>query len=146
MATTASTAPAPTEASTSAAKPAPKKASPAAKPVAPKAPVAKVPAKTAVKAAAKPAAKPVPKAPVAKAEKPKKPKMVRDSLSIPKDEYEVIAVLKVRAGKLGHAAKKTEIIRAGIKAIAALSDQSLLKALQSVPSIKTGRPAKNKSK
>jgi preprotein translocase subunit SecB len=82
----------------------------------------------------------------AKTEKAKKVKLVRDSLSIPKDEYEVISVLKVRAGKLGHAAKKTEIIRAGIKAIAALSDQALLKALQSVPSIKTGRPAKHKSK
>lgn len=99
-------------------------------------PVAKAPA-------AKPA--PVPPAPV-KADKPKKLKLVRDSLSIPKDEYEVIAALKLRAGKLGHAAKKTEIIRAGLKAIAALSDQGLLKALKSVPSIKTGRPAKHKGK
>lgn len=106
--------------------------------------------------AAAPAKKPVAKAPTSqpapvapapvKAEKPKKLKLVRDSLSIPKDEYEVIAVLKLRAGKLGHAAKKTEIIRAGIKAIAALSDQALLKALKSVPSIKTGRPAKHKGK
>ena len=146
MATAASTAPTSTEASASTAKPTPKKAAPAAKPIAPKTSVAKVAVKPAVKAAPKPAAKPAPKAPVAKAEKHKKPKLVRDSLSIPKDEYEVIAVLKVRAGKLGHAAKKTEIIRAGIKAMAALSDQALLKALLSVPSIKTGRPAKNKSK
>lgn len=101
-----------------------------------KKPAAKVPV-------SKPA--PVPSAP-AKVEKPKKLKLVRDSLSIPKEEYEVIAVLKVRAGKLGHAAKKTEIIRAGLKAIAALSDQALLKALKSVPSIKTGRPAKHKGK
>lgn len=97
----------------------------------------------ATAAASKPA--PVPPPP-AKAEKPKKLKLVRDSLSIPKEEYEVIGVLKIRAGKLGHAAKKTEIIRAGIKAIAALSDQALLKALKSVPSIKTGRPAKHKGK
>jgi hypothetical protein len=103
---------------------------------APKAPVAKA-------AAAKPAKTPQV---AAKAEKPKKTKLVRDSLSIPKEEFEVIAVLKARAAKLGHAAKKTEVIRAGIKAMAALTDQALLKALQAVPSIKTGRPAKHKSK
>lgn len=120
---------------------APAKKTTAAPAVAPKsAPAKKVAAKAP---ATKPAAAP---AKPAKAEKPKKLKLVRDSLSIPKEEYEVIAVLKLRAGKLGHAAKKTEIIRAGIKAIAALSDQALLKALKSVPSIKTGRPAKHKGK
>lgn len=85
-------------------------------------------------------------APAPKADKPRKVKLVRDSLSIPKDEYEVIAELKVRAGKLGHAAKKTEILRAGLKAVAALSDTAFLAALQAVPSIKTGRPAKHKAK
>lgn len=115
--------------------------SPVVSKTAPKAPTAK--AAVAKAAASKPA-----KAPkvTAKVEKPKKVKLVRDSLSIPKDEFEVIAVLKTRAAKLGHSAKKTEIIRAGIKAVAALSDQALLKALQSVPSVKTGRPAKQKNK
>lgn len=123
---------------------APAKKTTAAPAVAPKsAPAKKVAAKAP---ATKPAAAPAKPAKPAKAEKPKKLKLVRDSLSIPKEEYEVIAVLKLRAGKLGHAAKKTEIIRAGIKAIAALSDQALLKALKSVPSIKTGRPAKHKGK
>lgn len=123
---------------------APAKKTTAAPAVAPKSAPAK---KAAAKApATKPAAAPAKPAKPAKAEKPKKLKLVRDSLSIPKEEYEVIAVLKLRAGKLGHAAKKTEIIRAGIKAIAALSDQALLKALKSVPSIKTGRPAKHKGK
>ncbi|MDT8992200.1 hypothetical protein RQP54_15110 [Curvibacter sp. APW13] len=111
-----------------------------------KASVAKVSTKPATKIATKTVAKPVAKVPVPKPEKVKKVKLVRDSLSLPKDEYEVIAVLKLRAGKLGHSAKKTEIIRAGIKAVAALTDQALLKALQAVPSIKTGRPAKTKGK
>ena len=118
---------------------------------APKAPTAKAAvAKAAVAkaAVAKAAVSKPAKAPkvTAKVEKTKKVKLVRDSLSIPKDEFEVIAVLKTRAAKLGHSAKKTEIIRAGIKAMAALSDQALLKALQSVPSVKTGRPAKQKNK
>lgn len=129
--------------------PAARKASAAA----PKAATAKAPSKPAPQPAVQPGVKPgiAPKTAstkpvVAKTEKPKKIKLVRDSLSIPKNEYEIIAVLKLRAGKLGHAAKKTEIIRAGIKAVAAMSDQALLKALQAVPSIKTGRPAKNKGK
>lgn len=131
-------------------------ATPSTTPTATKAPAKKTTAAPAVAPKSAPAKKAAAKAPAtkpaaapakpAKAEKPKKLKLVRDSLSIPKEEYEVIAVLKLRAGKLGHAAKKTEIIRAGIKAIAALSDQALLKALKSVPSIKTGRPAKHKGK
>lgn len=72
--------------------------------------------------------------------KPKKPKLVRDSFTIPKDEFEVLAVLKQRCLALAHPSKKSELLRAGIKALAAMSDKGLLAALQAVPSIKTGRP------
>lgn len=92
-------------------------------------------AKTAVKTAAKPVSKPV------KVEKAKKPKMIRDSFTIPKTEYVVIDALKERAGKLSRAAKKSELLRAGVKALAAMSDAAFLAALTAVPTIKTGRPA-----
>ena len=108
----------------------PKAAAPARKPAA-KQPVA-------VKAAAKPAPKPA----AAKAEKPKKPKLVRDSFTIPKSEFTVLQDLKQRAGKIGAAAKKSEILRAGIKALAAMNDSAYAAALGAVPPIKTGRPAK----
>lgn len=101
---------------------------------------AKASAKPAVKPVAKPATKPV----VSKAPKAKKPKMVRDSFTIPKPEYDVLNVLKLRAAKLGNAVKKTELIRAGVKAIATLSDAAFKQALLAVPSLKTGRPAKAK--
>ena len=116
-------------------------------------------AKTAIKnplmkkAAAKPTAKPASKAPfkaaapkttkpvkVVKPAKVKKPKLVRDSFTIPKDEYVVIDALKTRAGKLGQAIKKSELLRAGIKALAAMSDIQFKAALSNVPTIKTGRP------
>lgn len=77
-----------------------------------------------------------------KADKPRKPKLVRDSFTIPKAEYEVIESLKERAAKSGSPAKKSELLRAGIKVLAAMSDAALLSALKAVPSIKTGRPAK----
>jgi hypothetical protein len=116
--------------------PAAKKAvvKPVTKPAAPPAKPPAVP--TQLAAAPKPAAK------VVKTEKPKKPKLVRDSFTIPKAEYTVLDDLKARAAKLARPAKKSELLRAGIKALAAMSDGAFLSALQSVPAIKTGRPTK----
>jgi hypothetical protein len=78
--------------------------------------------------------------PVAKADKTKKPKLVRDSFTIPKSEYAVIDALKLRSNKLAHPAKKSELLRAGIKALAAMTDLQFKAALAEVPAIKTGRP------
>ncbi len=131
------------------AKPSPAKA-PTKAPV--KAPVSKKPAsKTGIKKAAakKPlsksfaSSKPVKTAKPTKAvklEKAKKPKLVRDSFTIPKAEYVVLDDLKQRAAKLTRPAKKSELLRAGIKALAGLSDAAFLTALEQVPAIKTGRP------
>jgi hypothetical protein len=69
--------------------------------------------------------------------------MVRDSFSIPKDEYQALGELKMLAGKLGVEVKKTELIRAGIKALAALSSQAFLNALRAVPSLKADRLPKS---
>jgi hypothetical protein len=124
----------------SAGKPAPKKASPA------KAPAGKGTVKKAIvkKAGAKkPAAKPQASAKPVKAAKPekiKKPKLVRDSFTIPKAEYVVLDDLKQRAARLTRPAKKSELLRAGIKLLASLSDAAFLTALEQVPAIKTGRP------
>lgn len=120
-------------------KAAPSAAAKKAPPVAPKSA-----AKTAPKALARKTvavAKPAAAAPA----KVKKPKMVRDSFSIPKAEYAVLDTLKLRSAKLSTPVKKTELLRAGIKLLAALSDAALLTALKNVPSLKTGRPAKAKS-
>ncbi len=101
------------------------------------------PSKTAapMKPAAKKAAAPnAPAAAATKESKAKKPKLVRDSFTIPKDEYAVIEVLKERATALAQPVKKSELLRAGLKLLAGLSDTALRNALVSVPSIKTGRP------
>ena len=108
---------------------------------------AKPPLKTAAKTPVKAKLSPQPKTAVKTAAKPvkvakaKKPKMIRDSFTIPKTEYVVIDALKERAGKLSRAAKKSELLRAGVKALAAMSDAAFLAALTAVPTIKTGRPA-----
>ena len=104
--------------------------------------IAKTPVKTAAKAPVKANAKPALKPRAEKLAKAKKPKLVRDSFTIPKAEFTVIEELKARAGKLARAVKKSELIRAGIKALAAMSDRDFLGALKAVPTIKTGRPLK----
>jgi hypothetical protein len=104
----------------------------------------------APRAAAKPAARPLAaaavaqpaSAPAAKADKPKKAKLVRDSFTIPKAEYTVLQDLKLRAAQSGAAAKKSEILRAGVTALAAMNDAAFAAALRAVPPLKTGRPAK----
>lgn len=129
----------------------------------PKATANKAPSTTAVKtaaqkmgpprAASKALAKAVPPPkPVAQAvakvapepqagSKPKKPKLMRDSFTIPKNEYEAIATLKDRALKQGVSVKKSELLRAGLMTLAFMSDAAFAKALAEVPTLKTGRPA-----
>ena len=75
--------------------------------------------------------------------KEKKPKLVRDSFTIPKLEYLLLDQIKQRSGLMGVAVKKSELIRAGIKALAEMPDASLLAAIKAVPTIKTGRPLKD---
>ncbi|WP_395703216.1 hypothetical protein [Aquabacterium sp.] len=80
----------------------------------------------------------------AAAAKPPKHKLVRDSFTIPRSEYQVLDALKQRLVQLTRPAKKSELLRAGIKLLAALPDEALIAALAAVPSIKTGRPGKSK--
>ena len=87
--------------------------------------------------------KPTDKVKTLKTEKSKKAKLVRDSFTIPKTEYLVLEALKQRAAKLTRPVKKSELLRAGIKVIAGLSDTAFLAALDQVPAIKTGRPLKS---
>ena len=110
----------------SAVAPTPKRAAKKAKPAAP---VAKATPKAApaAEAAVKPA-------------KAHKPKLVRDSFTMPKDEYQVLDALKRRALGLEKHVRKSELLRAGVQALAAMNDRALLKALGGVPTLKTGRP------
>ncbi len=90
------------------------------------------------------APKTVTKEKLAKAVKEKTPKlkMERDSFTMPKTEYAQFHVLKERLNKLGQPAKKSELLRAGIMQLTAMTDAALKAAMTKVPAIKTGRPKK----
>jgi hypothetical protein len=78
-----------------------------------------------------------------KVSKEKKVKVVRDSFTLPKTELLQITEMKKRAMALGVEVKKSELIRAGLQALAGMADVSFKKAMAKVPTIKTGRPAKD---
>lgn len=68
-------------------------------------------------------------------------RVVRDSFTIPSDEYEQIASLKQRGLARGVSATKSEILRAGLATLKGMDDKKLAETLARVPKVKTGRPA-----
>jgi hypothetical protein len=72
--------------------------------------------------------------------KAKKAKVVRDSFTMPKQEYAQFAELKARFLTAGIAVKKSELLRAGLVALTNLKINELKAAVQALDSIKTGRP------
>ncbi|MET0349372.1 MAG: hypothetical protein ABW067_06270 [Rhizobacter sp.] len=111
---------------------------PAVKPVPPArkaAPAKPVASKKAV-AAKKPVAAPAPE----KAPKPAKQKLVRDSFTMPSSDFALIDSLKERALGFRRPTKKSELLRAGLQALAALTDAQLQAALGRLEPLKTGRP------
>jgi hypothetical protein len=100
-----------------------------------KSPGKKMPAKAAAKAKA------VVAAPVVEPTK-LRVKLVRDSFTMPREDFERIARMKSRAIDLKRPAKKSELLRAGLQVLERLDDVSLLAALNDLRPIKTGRPKK----
>ncbi|MET3131257.1 hypothetical protein AAKU55_001516 [Oxalobacteraceae bacterium GrIS 1.11] len=124
----------------------------AAKPVAAANPALKPAAKPAAKASVKPAAKPVAKvaakaAPLAMPDeaakdKARKPKLVRDSFTMPEVEYAVLGQVKKACLKAGFEIKKSELLRIGVALISQIDLATLQSVLAALPQLKTGRPKK----
>jgi hypothetical protein len=128
--------------------------------------VTPAPAKVAKKSAGTPtgarkaAATPTPAPSAAKADKPTKPgksvkadkpakppkaakiKMVRDSFTMPSDEWALIDQVKLRALEWRMPVKKSEVLRAALHALMGLSDARLKETLAGLAPIKKGRPSK----
>lgn len=94
----------------------------------------------AAKAAVGQPVKPGKAAAAEKVDKTKKPKLVRDSFTIPKTEYQALEQLKARSVSLARPMKKSELLRAGLMALGRMNNSDFLAALALVPTIKTGRP------
>lgn len=107
-------------------------------------------AAVAKKAKAASKAKPPAKEPAAAREKPaekekqRKPKLVRDSFTMPEDEYAVLGEVKKACLKAGIEVKKSELLRVGVALIRQLDSTRLKAALDALPPLKAGRPKKQK--
>ncbi len=78
-----------------------------------------------------------------KSKKELKVKVVRDSFTMPRVEYQKIADIKAICLKVKMHVKKSEVLRAGLIVLSELDDTQLIKVLNDLEKIKTGRPRKH---
>lgn len=123
----------------------PAAAKPRTKPVAAPKPLAKAakPAAAEVKAVEAVKVVAVKEAKAEKAVKKPKLKVVRDSFTMPQNEYQKITEIKELCLKSGMQVKKSEVLRAGVIALCAMDEAQLNKAMSALDKIKTGRPNKH---
>jgi hypothetical protein len=72
----------------------------------------------------------------------KKPKLVRDSFTLPEADYALFKELKARCLDHGVEVKKGELLRIAIQALAKMPVAKLLESVGRLERLKTGRPAK----
>ncbi len=68
--------------------------------------------------------------------------LVRDSFTMPAADFDLIAAMKMRALKLMRPTKKSELLRAGLHALAGLDDTRFQSILNALTPLKPGRPKK----
>jgi len=145
------------------ATPAPAKTTKVAKPVKAVAkaakPAAKPAAKTSVKSVVKSAAKALASSPARKPAAPRaaarppmvpiverapaveaRPALVRDSFTMPENEYAVLLEVKQACLRAGVDVKKSELLRIGVALLGQLDVATLQGVLAALPQLKTGRP------
>lgn len=92
--------------------------------------------KAAVKPVARPATKTVERAPV----QDTRPVLVRDSFTMPEQEYAVLLEVKQACLRAGIDVKKSELLRIGVALLRQLDVATLQGVLAALPQLKTGRP------
>ena len=73
---------------------------------------------------------------------PERAKLVRDGFTMPEADYALLKELKNRLHDVKREAKKSELLRAGLQALALLDAKQLAAALDRLAPVKTGRPPK----
>lgn len=110
------------------------------------APSLKTAARSAARAAATPAVKPArrPKAApvtqIARSQESRTP-LVRDSFTMPEQEYAVLLEVKQACLRAGIDVKKSELLRIAIALLGQIDMPTLKRVLAALPQLKTGRPA-----
>ncbi|MDB5853186.1 MAG: hypothetical protein JWR22_1227 [Herminiimonas sp.] len=76
--------------------------------------------------------------------RPRKPKLVRDSFTMPEDEYRLLGEIKKNCMREGFSAKRSELLRIGLAMICEVSTAELKRKLAELDPLKTARPKKEK--
>lgn len=71
--------------------------------------------------------------------------VVRDTFTFPEDDYALLGLIQERCLRSATMINKSEIVRAGLKALAMMSDAELMEIVGGLTKVKPGRPAKGKS-
>jgi Arc/MetJ-type ribon-helix-helix transcriptional regulator len=72
---------------------------------------------------------------------PEHQRVIRDSFTLPANDYAILAVLRERGLKSGVHATKSELVRAGLQMLLEVNEAEFLAALQKLEKVKTGRPS-----
>lgn len=75
-------------------------------------------------------------------QKARKPKLVRDSFTMPEDEYAALGEMKKACLKAGVAVKKSELLRVAVSLLRTMEMPQLQQALDGLAPVKAGRPRK----
>ena len=72
-----------------------------------------------------------------------KESVIRDSFTMPAADYALLADLQERCLKVGKSVNKSEIVRAGLQALARLAVSELVSAFEGVEKVRPGRPTRS---
>lgn len=92
--------------------------------------------------AALPVAEPAEKKKDKDKHKAKKPKLVRDSFTMPEEEYAALGDMKKTCLKAGVTVKKSELLRVAVSLLRKMDMPQLQQALDALTPVKAGRPRK----
>lgn len=83
-----------------------------------------------------------PEQPTQQKKQKKQKKVIRDSFTLPTDDYELITTIRERCLDNRVTINKSEVIRAGLHALNQMTNEELVAVVESLTKIKTGRPGK----
>ena len=70
-------------------------------------------------------------------------RVLRDSFTMPSSDYALIESIKQRCMKFGRGVNKSEVLRAGLQALAAMTEKQLQEIFRALSRVKPGRPTNN---
>ena len=68
-------------------------------------------------------------------------RVIRDSFTLPANDYALLSTLRERGLKAGVHATKSELVRAGLRMLLEVNEGEFVSALQKLEKVKTGRPS-----